>query len=60
MRNNQQKIPGLEELEIAATRVQEKRDSLEEQVKALKARILKLELEVSLLRIRIEKGKEET
>ena len=56
MRNNQLTIPGLEKLEIAATRVQERRESLEEQVKAIKDRVLKMELELSLLRIQVEKG----
>ena len=56
MRNNQPRIPGLEKLEIAATRVQERRESLEEQVKAIKNRVLKLEMEVTLLRIQVEKG----
>jgi len=56
MRNNQPTIPGLEKLEITATRVQERRESLEEQVKAIKDRVLKMELELSLLRIQVEKG----
>jgi len=56
MRNNQPTIPGLEKLEIAATRVQERRESLEEQFLDLKNRVLKLEMEVILLRIQVEKG----
>ena len=56
MRNNQPTIPGLEKLEIAATKVQENRKSLEEQFLELKNRVLKLEVEVILLRLQIEKG----
>ena len=56
MRNKQPTIPGLEKLEIAATRVQERRESLEEQFLDLKNRVLKLEMEVILLRIQVEKG----
>jgi len=56
MRNNQPTIPGLEKLEIAAARVQERRESLEEQFLDLKNRVLKLEMEVILLRIQVEKG----
>ena len=56
MRNNQPTIPGLEKLEIGAARVQERRESLDEQFLDLKNRVLKLEMEVILLRIQVEKG----
>lgn len=59
MRNNQPTIPGLEKLEIAAARVQERRESLEEQFLDLKNRVLKLEMEISLLRIQLEKEGED-
>ena len=49
-------IPGLESLEKAATVADRKRKTYDEQLKALQSRILTLELEVSLLRIQIEKG----
>jgi len=56
MHSNQLPIPGLEGLEKAATNAREKQKTLREQIRALSDRILALELEVSLLRILLEKG----
>ena len=51
-------IPGLEELEKAADNVTKKRMTYEEQIKALQGRLLSLELEVTLLRILLEKDRD--
>jgi len=56
MRSKQLPIPGLEGLEKAATDASEKQKTLRDQIRALSDRILALELEVSLLRILLEKG----
>ena len=56
--DKQMVIPGLEGLEKAATDAAHKRKTYEEQLKALQDRILSLEVEVSLLRILVEKGVE--
>ena len=57
MSNKQTRIPGLEELERSVANAQEKRGTLREETEHLKDRVLKLELEVSLLRIQLERGK---
>ena len=49
-------IPGLEELVKTRTLADTKHTTFQEQLKALQDRILSLELEVSLLRILVEKG----
>jgi hypothetical protein len=51
-------IPGLEGLEKASDNVTKKRMTYEEQIKALQGRLLSLELEVTLLRILLEKDKD--
>jgi len=56
MCSNQLPIPGLEGLEKAAANAREKQQTIREQIRALNDRILALELEVSLLRILLEKG----
>ena len=48
-------IPGLESLKIATANARRKRQTLEQQIKALQDRVLRLELELSLLRIQMEK-----
>jgi len=48
-------IPGLEGLEKATANADHKRQTLEQQIKALQDRVLALELELSLLRIQMEK-----
>ena len=55
MQNTQPRIPGLERLEQASTNAHEKRNALHEEIIALQDRVLKLELELSLLRIQLEK-----
>jgi len=59
MRSKQLRIPGLEGLEKAAASAQEKQKTLREQLQALKSRMLALEIEVSLLKILLEKGAED-
>ena len=54
MKNMQPRIPGLERLERATTNVEEKRKALHEEIQSLQDRVLKLELEISLLRIQLE------
>jgi len=56
MCSNQLPIPGLEGLEKAAADAREKQKTLREQLRALQDRVLRLELEMSLLRILLEKG----
>jgi len=56
MCSNQLPIPGLEGLEKAAANAREKQKTLRDQIRALNDRILVLELEVSLLKIFLEKG----
>jgi len=58
MNNNQLPIPGLESLEIATANTSRKRQTLEQQIKALQDRVLRLELELSLLRIQMEKERQ--
>ena len=55
MRSKQPMIPGLEGLEKATANADHKRQTLEQQIKALQDRVLALELELSLLRIQMEK-----
>ena len=55
-RMEQLAIPGLEGPEKAADNARQKRKTLQEQIKALQDRVLRLELEISLLRILVEKG----
>jgi len=55
MRQEQPEIPGLEGLEKSVINVQEKREALRDEIQRLGERVLKLELEVSLLRIQLEK-----
>ena len=55
MRNEQPEIPGLEALGRSVENVQEKREALREEIRSLGDRVLKLELELSLLRIQLEK-----
>ncbi len=57
MNNNQLPIPGLEMLKRATTNAGHKRQTLEQQFKALQDRVLTLELEVSLLRILMDNPK---
>jgi len=56
--SNQLPIPGLEGMEKAAANAQEKEKTLREQITKLTERVLKLELEVSLLRILVENPRE--
>jgi len=56
MRSNQLPIPGLEGLEKTVINAREKQKTLRDQIRALSDRILALELEVSLLKILLEKG----
>ena len=56
MLSEQMEIPGFERLEGSVRNVQEKREALFEEMRSLQARVLKLELEISLLRIQLEKG----
>jgi len=56
MHSNQLPIPGLEGLENAVADAREKQKTLREQIQALNDRVLALELEVSLLKIFLEKG----
>jgi len=55
MKRDQPMIPGLESLEIATANASRKRQTLAQQIKALQDRVLRLELELSLLRIQMEK-----
>jgi len=55
MYNEQPEIPGLEGLERSVKNAQEKRKALHEEMSSLQDRVLRLELEVSLLRIQLEK-----
>ena len=55
MRSKQPMIPGLEGLEKATTNARRKQQILQEQIKAVQDRVLCLELELSLLRIQMEK-----
>jgi hypothetical protein len=54
--NNQPSIPGLEAPTKPARGV--KRKTLRDEVKELRGRVLRLELEVALLIIQLEKGEE--
>lgn len=63
MKKKQLPIPGLEELIRDGTNADKSRETLEEIfrplaqiIKSLEDRILKLEIEVNLLRIQVEKG----
>jgi len=50
-------IPGLEGLENATDNAERKRQTLEKQMKALEHRVLVLELEVSKLKVLLQKAK---
>lgn len=54
--SNQPPIPGLEDLVKTRAKADIKQATFQEQLKALQNRVLSLELEVSLLRVLLEKG----
>jgi hypothetical protein len=56
MSKEQPEIPGLEGLERGVRDMVKKRQALCEEIQRLGERVLALELEVSLLRIQLEKG----
>ena len=58
MKSKQLRIRGLEGLEKATANASRKRQNLSQQIKALQDRVLRLELEVSLLRILMENPKQ--